>query len=162
LCTQGGIINHIEVGEDVNKSTGSDDADLLGFPWDQKMADIDTGLSGPFTLFGTGANAVLDAFNPANTKGCAECHDRKGTWVVSTGHIANLFGPVAPAVIEGTFFTNDPAVARPHNQPPNVQTALGTICTGIANSTQLHNSRIPGLQNFVHNLCEALLTKSTQ
>ena len=28
LCTQGGIINHIEIGEEVNKSTRSDDAEV--------------------------------------------------------------------------------------------------------------------------------------
>ena len=157
LCTQGGIINHIEIGEDVNKSTRSDDPELKYFPFVQKMADIDTSLNVTFTLFGAGATAVLDAKSPANTKGCAECHDRKGT--VSAGaNVANLFGPIRPELADGTIFTNDtPAVVAPATTTP-----LSVICTGIANSTQLANSKIPGLQNRAHSLCTALDSKSKE
>src|SRR5512138_531033 len=42
LCTLGGVIDHIEVGEDVNKSTGSDDFEVRNFPFVQKMGDIDS------------------------------------------------------------------------------------------------------------------------
>jgi hypothetical protein len=157
LCTQGGIINHIELGEDVNKRTGSDDPDLRNFPYVQKMADVDTSLNVVFTLFGTGATAVVDTKTPANTKGCAECHDRKGT-VSGGGTVSiNLFGPIPPAATDGTIFTNDPAVVAPGTSVP-----LSVICTEIANSTQLANSRIPGLQNLAHSLCTALDAKSQE
>ncbi len=35
---RGGIINHIELGEDVNKSTGSDDPDVRNFPFVQSWS----------------------------------------------------------------------------------------------------------------------------
>jgi hypothetical protein len=155
LCTQGGVINHIEVGEDVNKSTRTDDPELRNFPFVQKMADIDTSLvTWSFTEFGTGNTAVLDANSPANGKGCAECHDRKGTLTVSTtpppSHIANLFLPIPPAAADGTIFTDDPAVDRPTAST----TPLSDICAGIASSTQLKRS--PSKQALASNLCNAL------
>jgi hypothetical protein len=155
LCTQSGIINHIEVGEDVNKRTRTDDPDLRNFPYVQKMADFDMTLNVDFTEFGTGATAVLDAASPANSKACAECHDRKGTLTMAPSNIANLFLPIPPALADGTIFTNDPAVVGPAGQ-----TDLGAICTGIANSTQLANSRISGLQNLAYSLCTALDAKT--
>jgi hypothetical protein len=157
LCTQGGVINHIELGQDVNKSTRTDDLELRNFPYVQKMADIDTSLvTWSFTEFGTGNTAVLDAKSPRNSKGCAECHDRMGTLTVPPASIANLFLPVPPAVAEGTIYTNDPAV----DSSGVLQTPLIDICTGIWHSTQLANSRISGLKDLAYNLCTALDFKS--
>lgn len=157
LCTQGGVISHIELGQDVNKSTRTDDPELRNFPYVQKMADIDTSLvTWSFTEFGTGNTAVLDAKRPRNSKGCAECHDRMGTLTVPPASIANLFLPVPPAVAEGTIYTNDPAV----DSSGVPQTPLIDICTGIWHSTQLANSRISGLKDLAYNLCTALDFKS--
>lgn len=159
LCTQGGVINHIELGEDVNKSTRTDDPELRNFPYVQQMADINTSLtSWAFTVFGTGETAVLDAKSPRNSKGCAECHDRMGTLTVAPTSIANLFLPVPPAVAEGTIYTNDPAV----DSSGVPQTPLIDICNDIWHSTQLANSRIPGLKDLTYNLCTALKSKAGQ
>lgn len=161
LCTQGGVINHIELGEDVNKSTRTDDPELRNFPYVQKMADIEVAGSQVLKLFGSGNTAVLDAKSPANSKGCAECHDRMGSLTVSTAvppGIANLFLPVPPAVAEGTIYTNDPAV----DSSGVPQTPLNDICTGIANSTQLANSRISGLKDLASKLCDELRKKAGQ
>ncbi len=155
LCTQGGIINHIEVGEDVNQSNGSDDPELRGFPFVQKMADIDSSVGfQALTEFGpaTDPTAVVDTKSPPNNKGCSECHDRKGT-VSTGGNIVNLFGPIPPAVADGTIYTNDPSVA-----PPAVQTPLGDICTGIANSSQL--ARNPSMKQLAASLCSQLEPKT--
>jgi hypothetical protein len=155
LCTQGGIINHIEVGEDVNKSTRTDDPALRNFPYVQKMADIVVGGSQYLTLFGSGKTAVLDAKSPANKKGCSECHDKMGTLTVAPASIANLFLPIPSAVADGTIYTDDPAV----DSSGVPQTPLIDICTGIWNSTQLANSMIPGLKDLAFNLCTALKDK---
>ena len=166
LCTQKGTINHIEVGQDVNKSNRSDDPELRNFPYVQKMADFNAGPSSTswgFTEFGATANvatAVLDAKSPANSKGCSECHDRLGNMAVSTAvppGIANLFGPIPPAVAEGTIFTNDPAVDGFGSLNTN---PFADICAGIQSSTQLAHSSIPGLQNLAYNLCTALQSKT--
>ena len=154
LCTQGGIINHIEVGEDVNKSTGSDDPELRNFPFVQKMADIDSTVGfAALTEFGPGTDptAVVDTKSPLDNKGCSECHDRKGT-VSTGGNIVNLFGPIPPAVADGTIYTNDPAV-----DPPGVQTPLSVICAGIANSSQL--ARSPSRKQLAIDLCNQLKTR---
>lgn len=155
LCTQGGIINHIEVGEDVNRSTRTDDPELRNFPYVQKMGDVDSGVGfQALTEFGsaTDPTTVVDTRSPANSKGCAECHDRKGT-VSSGANVVNLFLPVPPKLADGTIYTNDPAV-----DPPAVQTPLSDICTGIANSSQL--ARTPGRQAAAASLCAALEPKT--
>ena len=153
LCTQGGVINHIEVGEDVNRSTRTDDPELRNFPFLQKMADIDSGVGFQnLTEFGTGATATVDARVPANTKGCAECHDRMGTLTTGT-NVANLFLPIPPALGDGTIYTNDPAVDAPATQTP-----LSVICTGIASSTTL--ARNPSRWALAQSLCNALEPKT--
>ena len=149
LCTQGGVINHIEVGEDVNKSTRTDDPALRNFPYVQKMADVDT----TETPWSFNELMVLDAKSPGTSKGCAECHDRKGTMVVpnfTPTLTANLFLPIPPAVAEGTIYTNDPAV----DSSGVPQTPFSDICTGIASSTQL--ARSPSKQALASKLCTAL------
>ena len=162
LCTQGGTINHIEVGQDVNKSTRTDDADLRNFPYLQKMADFDVSPSNTpwaFTQFGAVPNvatAVLDAKTPANSKGCAECHDRKGTVNVSAAvppGIANLFLPIPAAVADGTLFTNDPATAGFGSLNAN---PFPAICAGIQNSTSLNTAKPAGVKTLAINLCNAL------
>ena len=144
LCTQGGIINHIEVGEDVNKSNGSDDPEVRAFPFVQKMADIDSPPDVP------SFQAVVDTKSPPKNLGCAECHDRKGT-LTTAGTIFNLFGPIRPELADGTIWTNDPAVVT-----PAVQTPLSVICAGIASSSQL--ARNPSRQALAASLCNALAT----
>jgi hypothetical protein len=155
LCTQGGVINHIELGEDVNKSTRTDDPELKNFPYVQKMADIEVAGSQVLSLFGSGKTAVLDAKSPRNSKGCTECHDKMGTLTVAPGSIATLFLPIPPAVAEGTIYTDDPAV----DSSGVPQTPLIDICTDIWHSTQLARSRIPGLKDLAYNLCNALKDK---
>ena len=140
LCTNGGVINHIELGQDVPKSTRTDDAELRLFPYVQEMADIDA------TVQNISAPSVFDA--PGNSKGCAECHDRKGTWSTTSGTV-NLFLPIPPALADGTIYTNDPTVPAPTTQVP-----LSVICSGIANSTQLHRT-LPR-QQAAYALCTAL------
>jgi hypothetical protein len=135
LCTLGGIINHIEVGEDVNKKTGSDDPEVAAFPWVQKMADVDTKVS---------FQVVADT--PTKNLGCAECHDRKGTWPPGTNDF-NLFGPIRPELADGTIFTNDPAVVAP---APANQIPPSVICAGI------NSIRFP----LANSLCSALAAKS--
>jgi hypothetical protein len=142
LCTAGGIIKHIEVGEDVNRSTRTDDPEFRLYPFVQKMADIS------FTT--APATAALDT--PSQNLGCAECHDRKGT-IGAVPNVANLFLPFPPALADGTIYTNDPVV-RASGEAPAVNTPLGGICTGIANSSTL--ARNPTLQNLAHALCLAL------
>jgi hypothetical protein len=133
LCTQANTINHIEVGEDV-QANNSDDPEVAGLNI-QYMADFDMSLATPsfrpFQLFLPAADsrtAVVDAKSLPNSKGCAECHDRKGT-ALGVGGTFNKFGPVAPLVAEGTISTNDPVTAPPTNQVP-----LSTICAGISNT----------------------------
>ncbi len=139
LCTTGGVINHIEIGEDVSKKTGSDDPEVAAFPFVQKMADVDTAVS---------FKVVADTMSPAKNLGCAECHDRKGTWSQG-GTVFNLFGPIRPELADGTIFTNDPAVVA-----PAVQTPLSDVCTGIANSSQL--AKNPSRKALALSLCNAL------
>jgi hypothetical protein len=145
LCTQGRtLINHIEVGEDVNRRHV------------QKMADIDSPPDVPsfqvLTEFGTGATAVVDTKVPDNNKGCFDCHDRMGT-VSTFGTIINLFASVRPELAEGTIYTNDPGVV-----PPAIQTPLSDICAGIANSSQL--ARNPSRWALAASLCNQLEAKT--
>ena len=135
LCTMGGVINHIEIGEDVNKKTGSDDPEVAAFPFVQKMADVDTKVS---------FQVVADT--PTKNLGCAECHDRKGTWPPGTNDF-NLFGPIRPELADGTIFTNDPAVVAP---APANQIPPSVICAGI------NSIRFP----LANSLCSALAAKS--
>jgi hypothetical protein len=153
LCTQGGVINHIELGEDVNRSHRSDDPELRGFPFVQKMADIEIPPDGSFqdlTLFGTGKLAVVDAKTPPNSKGCAECHDKLGS-LSTTGGVANLFGPIPPVLADGTIYTNDPPVLA-FGAPGQIP--LSTICTEIRNSSQL--KRTPAKYALAVSLCDNL------
>ena len=156
LCTQGGTINHIEVGQDVNKSNKTDDADLRNFPYLQKMADFDASPGYPnFTEFGAVphvATAVIDASSPSNSKGCAECHDRLGSMVLPGG-TANLFLPIPAAVADGTLFTNDPATAGFGSLNAN---PFPAICAGIQNSTSLNTAKPAGVKTLAINLCNAL------
>ncbi len=143
LCTQGGIINHIEVGEDVNSRHV------------QKMADIDSSVGfQALTEFGPAIDptAVVDTLSPANNKGCFDCHDRMGT-ASTGGNIVNLFASVRPELAEGTIYTNDPSVVQ-----PAVQTPLSAICTGIANSSQL--ARNPSNWQLAKDLCGQLEPKT--
>jgi hypothetical protein len=156
LCTQGGVINHIEVGEDVNKSNGSDDPELRGFPFVQKMADINIPPDGSFQnlkLFGSGELAVVDAKTPPNSKGCAECHDKLGTLSTTAGTY-KLFGPIPPALTDGTIFTNDPVIVALAGAP-SVQVPLSDICSRITASTQLSRSQ----KKLALDLCTALTTR---
>jgi len=166
LCTQAGTINHIEVGQDVNVSTRTDDPELRNFPYVMKMADFDASSSTTpwqFTEFGTVPNvatAVLDAKTPVNSKGCAECHDRKGTISVPAAlppGIASLFLPIPAAVAEGTIYTDDPAA---EGFGVLTQNPLDGICTGIMNSGVLARSKVPGQQMLAYNLCNALAAAS--
>jgi hypothetical protein len=156
LCTQGGAINHIEVGEDVNKSHRSDDPELAGFPFVQKMADINIPPDGSFqnlSLFGTGELAVVDAKTPRNSKGCAECHDKSGT--LSAGaNVFNLFKPIPPVLTDGTIYTNDPVLIAT-GAAPSVQTPLSVICAGISTSTKLKRSQ----KQLALDLCNQLITR---
>jgi hypothetical protein len=154
LCTQGDVFTHIEVGEDVLKSTRTDDPALKNFPYLQKMADIDTN----HTPWNFNELMVLDAKSPGTSKGCAECHDRMGTLPVDyiPAFNANLFLPIPPVPAEGTIFTNDPAV----NSSGVPQTSLSDICTGIASSKQLDRS--PMKKVSVSSLCAQLDFKSQQ
>jgi hypothetical protein len=149
LCTQSDVFKHIEVGEDVNKSTRTDDPALKNFPYLQKMADIDTSSPKPFNPLSYKESAVLDAKSPGTSKGCAECHDRMGTLNVA-GVSANLFLPIPAAAAEGTIYTDDPAL------DPVSTTTLSEICTGINGSSQLQKS---GKKALVLGLCNALSGK---
>lgn len=148
LCPNGndtiGLINHIELGEDVNSYH------------QQKMADVDSPPDVPnwqsIAEFGTGVTAVVDTSIPANYKGCADCHDVLGTLTQGTNTL-ELFRQVKPAVSEGTIFTNDPYL-----QAPTVQTPLSDICTGIVTSTQLANN--PNLYALEISLCDRLELKT--
>jgi len=171
LCTQGGIINHIEVGQDVPRSTRTDDPALKNFPYLQEMADFDLNPGHStrpwnFTEFLTGLNkadAVLDAKTPPNPKGCSECHDRMGTMAVPAAvppGTANLFLPIPAAVAEGTLWTNDPLVEGYVTPVPlNPLGKMDGICTGIANSTQLANSKNHSLKDLATDLCNKLSAK---
>jgi hypothetical protein len=159
LCTQAGTINHIEVGQDVNQSTRTDDPELKNFPHLQKMADFDLAVVQPpfnFQEFGAGLTAaVLDAKTPANTKACAECHDRLGTLPLpgfpagSPSGTANTFLPIPPAVADGTIFTNDPTVDGFTFLTFN---PFSGICNDISHSVQLK----PALKDLAGKLCIAL------
>jgi len=148
LCTLGGgtLINHIELGEDLNSIVDSRRV--------QKMADVDAAGPRPFTEFGTGTTAVVDT--PNNTKNCGECHDLLGT--AGTGAtIFNRFAPIRPAVAEGTIFTNDPRVTPPSPQK-SLSDTFTDICNGINNSSQL--ARNPGRQSLALSLCSRLAAKA--
>jgi hypothetical protein len=153
LCTRGDIINHVEVGEDVDRSNRSDDPELRGFPFVQKMGDIDSivGFSA-LTEFGPANDPTAVVDTNVNSQGCAECHDRLGT-VSTNGNVVNLFGPIPPALADGTIFTNDPAVAA-----PAIQTPLSVICAGIAASKQLGKNL--SKQALAFSLCSKLEPKT--
>jgi hypothetical protein len=145
LCTQPrNLINHIELGEDVNSYHV------------QKMADVDSPPDVPsfqvFTEFGAGVTAVVDTSVPTNNKGCFDCHDRKGTVSIG-GNVINLFAPVPPELAEGTIDTNDPGVAKPANPTP-----LRDICTAIGHSSQL--AMYPSRLALASNLCNLLELKT--
>jgi len=156
LCTQGGVIDHVELGQDF-RHNDTDDPGFVGFNI-QLMADVDMTANthnGGFSLFlpapagsqSPGA-AVVDAAN--NTKNCAECHDRKGT--VGTGvTVFNQFGPIPPELAEGTISSNDPFVVATSSAD------LTAICAGITASTQLQ--RNPARWAQAKALCSALNAK---
>ncbi|RPJ83702.1 MAG: hypothetical protein EHM18_13395 [Acidobacteria bacterium] len=149
LCTKNGAINHIEIGEDVNRRHGSDDRKFQGLPFVQKMADINIPSDDSFeelTLFGTGELAVLDARTPRNSKACAECHDKLGT-LNEGGNEANLFMPIEAEHTQKIVFTNDPFVVA-----PRVQTPLSVFCGRIPNSTSLS----AGQKALAYDLCSQL------
>jgi hypothetical protein len=153
LCTQKGTIKHIELGEDVEKSLRSDDTKLRNFKWVQKMGDIDSSVNFKnLTVIGPSADpsTVLDTRVPFNSKGCAECHDRKGT-ESSGGNTVNLFGPIPTEVEHGTIYTNDDDV-----DPPPTQTPLSVICAGINRSTQLASPRNAANWQLAKDLCSKL------
>ena len=155
LCTLGGgtLINHIELGEDLNSIVDSRRV--------QKMADVDATVPRPLTEFGTGNTAVVDAppsasFPGGHSKNCGECHDLLGT--AGTGAtIFNRFAPIRPAVAEGTIFTNDPRVTPPSPQK-SLSDTFTDICNGINNSSQL--ARNPGRQSLALSLCSRLAAKA--
>lgn len=156
LCTSPRtLINHIELGEDVKLGE-----DVEANSHIQKMADIDgnvtpqnpLGFSG-LVKFGTPATAIFDSRTPAVSKGCADCHDAKGTTAVGA-NVLNLFDSVFPELAEGTIFTNDPSV-----QAPAVQTPLSAICAGINSSVYLYTSYFDRWQK-ARNLCNQLEPKT--
>jgi hypothetical protein len=136
LCPLGGISNHTEIGEDTPF--------ILDHQRVQKMGDITLPLPPPLT-FPLGAATVLDT--STNSQGCADCHDKLG----AVGGV-NLFAPVRPELAEGTISSNDPTVQKPVSP-----VSLSTICSGIANSSQLANN--PTRKQQALDLCYALLAK---
>ena len=130
LCTLGGgtLINHIELGEDLNSIVDSRRV--------QKMADVDSSLQ-----------VTVDM--STNHVNCGECHDLLRT--TSTG--VHLLAPIRPAVAEGTIFTNDPRVTAPSVQK-SVSDTFTDICNGIADRRQ----RLPGWSagQLAADLCSAL------
>jgi len=150
LCTQGGIIDHIEVGQDIRHDTTDDPG--LSTTNVQEMADVAPPY-GSLTQFGTGATAIVDTRSPANSKGCRSCHDNTGA-VATVPATFNLFRSILIDAGDGTIGTNDPTVAPPL---PGNAVPLSVICSDIANSSQL--ARNPTQKAKAVGLCNALLAK---
>ena len=148
LCTLGRtLINHIELGEDLNSRHV------------QKMADVDSPPDNGVTSFQvftefTGAHAVVDA--PGHNS-CFDCHDNLGT-ASTGGNIFNRFAPVFPELAEGTIFTNDTPSVTPPSGQKSLSDTFTDICNGIAASGQL--ARNPGQKWLAFTLCSQLALKA--
>jgi hypothetical protein len=154
LCPSNGLIDHIEVGEDVNSSH------------DQKMGDIASPPEVPnfmsITEFGTGAAAVVSTIKPANDKGCTvPCHGNAGTFTTAQGQILQLSSKIFPSdfflnIVNLAPFvldTNDPDVI-----PSSTPTPLSAVCAAIESSTALASDANVDLTKEIQ-LCERLLGK---
>ena len=130
LCTTGGVINHIETGEDQSEIIDED----------HPMANAD--------LSATSQNAVVPFVLDTNQhRVCTDCHDQLGVASTVVPNLsANLFRPIPPEVVDGTLSSDDPNVAK-----PAIQTSLKDICKAINTAPPFFG------QAQAKALCQALL-----
>jgi hypothetical protein len=143
LCTladvTASIINHIELGEDVAQRIDGQRVLTMGelllpSPGNQNYSPF--GTAGTLPVVDTPAHRV-----------CTDCHD-----LLATVGGVNLFATITPRLRDGTISSNDPGVQTPANQVP-----LSTICSDIANSSQLAGN--PSKKQLAVALCQALRDK---